>query len=141
MKYMLDTCIVSEAVKRKPSIDVMQWLDSVPISCQYLSSVTLGELQKGICSLGEADPRRHRLASWFERVHKAYSGRILPFDEEAALLWGRISGENQRSGRSIPLADSQIAAIAIVHGMELVTRNVRDMLGMGASIVNPFSLE
>ena len=62
----------------------------------------------------------------------------MPFDEDASLAWGRMAGENARAGRTMPIADSQIAAIAIVNGMKLVTRNVSDMAGAGVSLLNPF---
>ena len=99
MKYLLDTCIVSEATKRKPDTGVVRWLGSVSILDQYLSAITLGEIQKGIYSLDEANPLRQRLASWLAEVRRTYSGRIVPFDEEASIEWGRMAGENAHAGR------------------------------------------
>lgn len=110
MKYLLDTCIVSEATKRKPNGRVCEWLASMPFHELYLSVVTLGEIQNGVYRL----------------------------DEDTALLWGRTTGEYARAGRTLPTADSQIAATALSHGMTLVTRNVDDMAGMGVPILNPF---
>ena len=138
MKYLLDTCIVSEATKRKPNERVCEWLASMPFHELYLSVVTLGEIQNGVYRLDEASALRRRLANWLAEVRREYSGRIIPFDEDTALLWGRTTGEYARAGRTLPTADSQIAATALSHGMTLVTRNVDDMAGMGVPILNPF---
>ena len=138
MNYLLDTCIVSELVKRKPSDAVVEWLSSIPAPNLFLSAVTLGEIRKGISRLSPDDPRVPSLEAWFDEIRRDFSGRIVAFDENTAVLWGRLSGENSRVGRTAPVADSQIAATALSSGMTLVTRNVSDMAGMGVSVFNPF---
>lgn len=138
MKYLLDTCVVSESTKRRPNERAMEWLSSIPITDTWLSSVTIGEIQKGVHSLDESDPMRQRLEDWLALVREAYASRILAFDEETALLWGRFAGLASREGRPKPFADSQIAATALRHGMVLATRNVRDMENLGVKIINPF---
>ena len=138
MKYLLDTCTISETAKRIPSEHVLQWLRSVSPEELYLSSVTIGEIAKGISKLALNDPRRSRLESWFDEIRGQFEQRILPFDDVVAIAWGRMVGEGLRCGRPMSLADSQIAATASVHGMKLVTRNVEDMAGMGVPILNPF---
>ena len=139
MNYILDTCIVSELVKRQPSAVVVGWLSSIPVQDLFISAVTLGEIQKGISKLASNDPRIPPLETWLAEIQRDYSGRVVAFDESAAILWGRISGENSRKGRTLPVADSQIAATALASGMTLVTRNVPDMAGMGVPIFNPFA--
>lgn len=139
MRYLLDTCIVSEASKRKPNERVIAWLASMSFDDLYLSVVTLGEIENGIYRLDEASALRHRLSIWLDEIRRAYSGRIVSFDEETSLLWGRKTGENAHAGRTMPTADSQIAASALFHGMILVTRNVEDMSGIGVQIFNPFA--
>jgi predicted nucleic acid-binding protein len=139
MNYMLDTCIVSELVKRQPSPVVVGWLSSIPVRDLFISAITLGEIQKGISRLAPNDHRLPPLEAWLAEIQHDYSGRIVAFDESAAILWGRIAGENSRKGRTLPVADSQIAATALASGMTLVTRNVSDMAGMGVPIFNPFS--
>ena len=138
MKYLLDTCVVSEPTKRIPNERVMQWLGSVPIADTWLSSVTIGEVQKGVYILDESNPVRRRLEDWLVKVQEEYAGRILAFDETTALVWGRLVGMSSRKGQPKPFADSQIAATALRHGMTLVTRNVRDMADFGVEIFNPF---
>ena len=139
MKYLLDTCIVSETTKRKPNGRVCEWLASMPFHDLYLSVVTLGEIQNGVSRLDEDSALRRRLVDWLAEVRRKYSGRIIPFDEDAALLWGRTTGECAHAGRTMPTADSQIAATARSRGMTLVTRNVDDMAEMGIPIFNPFA--
>ena len=139
MKYLLDTCTISETAKRIPSERVLRWLHGVPAEDLHLSSVTVGEIAKGISKLDLNNPRRMRLEQWFDEIRSQFAQRILPFDEMAAIIWGRMVGEGIRCGRTMSLADSQIAATARVHSMKLVTRNVDDMVGMGVPIFNPFA--
>ena len=138
MNWLLDTCIVSELVKRKPSAEVVGWLSSIPARNLFISAVTLGEIRKGISRLSPTDPRLGSLEDWFSGICRDYSGRIVSFDEPAAVFWGRILGDQSRKGRTLPVADSQIAATALARGMTLVTRNVSDMAGTGVPIFNPF---
>ena len=112
MKYLLDTCIVSEMAKKAPDSKVAKWLGSQRIENLYLSWLTIGELR--------------------------YVGRIFVVEREVAVEWGRICGEAERIGKPRPAVDALIAATAVVHKMKLATRNVCDMEGMGADIINPF---
>lgn len=138
MKYLLDTCAISETAKRNPSEQVLRWLQSISHDELYLSSITIGEIAKGISRLPTDEPRRERIERWFSEIRKSFSQHILPFDEAVAIVWGRIVGDNIRRGRPMSFADSQIAATALVHKMTLVTRNVDDVKGMGVSMFNPF---
>ncbi|MBQ7252454.1 MAG: type II toxin-antitoxin system VapC family toxin [Kiritimatiellae bacterium] len=138
MKYLIDTCVASESAKRTPSGAVTQWFASVPAADVFIPSVALGELYKGISRLAPDDPRRPRLVDWLENLRNVFAGRIVAFDERAAVTWGRLCGEAERAGRKRPSIDAQIAAIALANGMTLVTRNVDDMAGFDAPIFNPF---
>ena len=75
--------------------------------------------------------RRERFQRWIDYDLAAqFQGRILPFDHETAVIWGEIMGDGDRVGRPKPMADAQIAAVARRHGLTLVTRNMRDFVGM-----------
>lgn len=139
MKYLIDTCVASESAKRMPSAAVLQWFASVPAADVFLPSVALGELCKGIARLAPDDPKRPRLVAWLANLRKVFAGRIVPFDERAAVTWGRLCGEAERAGRKRPSIDAQIAATALANGMTLVTRNVDDMAGFDVPIFNPFA--
>ena len=139
MKYLLDTCVISELANRRPNDQVIKWLEKQDPETLYLSFITIGEIRKGIAKRGD-DARAQELEKWLqEQILDEFSDRILPIAKEVALEWGRICGESERAGRKRPAIDALIAATASVHGMELVTRNVEDMIGMGVPILNPFA--
>ena len=139
MRYLIDTCAISELSARKPSEDVRRWFASVPDEDLYLSVVTIGELRKGIDRLSEDDPLRQRLERWFSSVRLVFSGRILEFDERMAIAWGKLVGESIRHGKTRPAVDAQLAATALVNGMVLVTRNEKDFEHTGVQLLNPFT--
>lgn len=105
----------------------------------HLSAITLGELMRGVARL-PASRRRRILARWVEvELQRQFEGRILPFDREAALIWGSIMGEGDRQGRTRAAADAQIAATAIRYSLTLATRNTADFAGVPVKTVNPWS--
>ena len=140
MDYLLDTCVLSECVRRKPNHRLKAWLrNAARTGGFYVSVITIGEIAEGIESLSEDDPRKSRLAEWFgSDILEAYRDRILDFDRETALVWGRIKGTTNRVGLVRPDLDAQIAATALVHGLTVATRNVNDMAHAGVAVVNPF---
>ena len=139
MDYLLDTCVLSECVRRKPNQRLKAWLrNAARTGGFYVSVITIGEIAEGIESLSEDDPRKSRLAEWFGRdILEAYRDRILDFDRETALAWGRIKGATNRVGLVRPDLAAQIAATALVHGLTVATRNVNDMAHAGVAVVNP----
>ena len=140
MDFLLDTCILSECARRRPDKRLKSWLAKASETGEfYVSAITIGEIAEGIESLSDDDSRKGRLAKWFEdEILGTYANRILDFDRETALAWGRIKGETNRIGLVRPDLDAQIAATALVHGLTVVTRNVSDMAHTGVAVVNPF---
>ena len=138
MNYLLDTCVISELMRKSPSQSVVKWLRGTPSASQYLSAITLGEIHKGIARLDSRDPRRGVLADWLRTIRSRFASRIISFDEKTSMTWGELIGNALRVGRPKPLVDAQIAATALCHGMTLVTRNVHDMTDFGVEIFNPF---
>jgi predicted nucleic acid-binding protein len=90
VSYLLDTCTLSEFTKPKPSPSVDAWFAQIPDGADFVSVLTLGELEKGITKLGSSR-RRASLERWFGDVRDRFSGRILAVDEPVALEWGRIT--------------------------------------------------
>ena len=141
MKYLLDTCVLSECTRRMPDPRLLDWLAAAAKEGDfYVSVVTIREIAEGIAALPDGDARKSRLSAWFEtEILDIYRDRIVAFDREAALVWGRIKGAGRRAGLVRPDLDAQIAATALVHGMTVVTRNVDDMAHTGVPVINPFA--
>ena len=138
MKFLLDTCLISELVKKKPNAAVLKWLDERDEHSLFLSALTLGELQKGISRLSTG-VRKDDLQAWIEHdLIERFEGRILDLDLETALIWGKLQGEAELKGGKLPVMDSLIAATAIAHGLLVVTRNVKDIERCRARVFNPW---
>jgi toxin FitB len=130
--HLVDTNVVSEA--RRGSPEAAKWLRSVDPAGVYLSVITLGEIMRGIALRQKSDPQAAApLAVWLETLRQAHAGRILPITDRIALEWGRIGALRPRGD-----ADGLIAATANVHGLIIVTRNVKDFEDVGVALVNPW---
>jgi len=139
VKYLLDTCLISELVKKDPNPAVVNWLDERDEQALFLSVLTLGELQKGISKL-PAGARKDELQAWIEHdLVERFSGRIIEVDLETALIWGKMQGESAQKGEILPVMDSLIAAAAAAHGLSVVTRNVKDIERCGIRVCNPWN--
>ncbi|ADG07803.1 MULTISPECIES: type II toxin-antitoxin system VapC family toxin [Kyrpidia] len=138
MKYLLDTCVISELVKKAPAPAVLRWVENQDEENLYLSVLTLGELQRGVSKLLDRS-RAEQLQAWLndDLTHR-FQRRILPVDQKVAKAWGEISGDAARRGETLPVMDSLIAATAQVHGLVVVTRNVRDIERCRVPVTNPW---
>jgi toxin FitB len=133
--YLVDTNVVSEA--RRGSQPAVAWLRSVDPASIHLSTLTLGEIMRGIALKQKSDPKTAgRLAEWLQRIRHDHADRILPVTDPISVEWGRIAAIRPRGD-----IDGLIAATAIVHDLILVTRNVADFEDTGASVVNPWAVE
>lgn len=104
----------------------------------HTSTLTLGEIRKGIARLTDRGQARS-LQLWLEQELVArFQGRILPVDEEVALEWGRLTGDSEAAGKPVPVIDSLLAATALTHHLTLVTRNERDFAPFPVAILNPW---
>ena len=137
MKYLLDTCILSETVRPRPDERVLRWFQMTDRTLMYTPAVVIGEIRKGIVRMPQG-LRRNLLEGWLERYRVNYVQRIVPFDADVAHSWGTLVGQLQSKGVTLPIIDSQIAATALHHDMTLVTRNVKDMEPTGVRLFNPF---
>jgi hypothetical protein len=138
MKYLLDTCVVSELVKKEPHPSVISWLDTGDESRMYLSVLTIGELIKGITRLPDG-AKREKLQSWVSNdLTLRFGQRLVEIDAEVAWAWGALLGEAEKRGEKLPVVDSLIAVSASVHGLIVVTRNVQDMVRCQAKVFNPW---
>lgn len=140
MKYLLDTCAISELVKNRPNKSVVKWIEECNEDIIFLSVLTIGEIQKGISKL-EDKRRKVKIQKWLDSDLKArFADRILPISEDVALTWGVLEGVAELKGRPIPAVDALIGATALTYNLTVVTRNVEDINPTGARILNPWTL-
>lgn len=138
MNFLLDTCVISELVKAKPHTNVVKWVKSRREENLFLSSLTIGEIQKGISKL-PASQKKDDLKSWLDyELITRFDRRILGIDVKVAQKWGEIQAISENDGLKLPTIDSLIASVAIVYDMTVVTRNVDDMKPSGAKLFNPW---
>ena len=135
--FLLDTNVLSELRRRKVGERrVLAWAEKVDPSTLFLSAITVLEVEQGALLLKQRDVRQAGvLEQWIRTVVlPSFSGRILPFDEMAALRCAALHVSATR-----PERDAMIAATALVHGMTMVTRNIRDFAAMGVPLFNPWT--
>ena len=136
--FLIDTNIVSEARKnRRANPGVTKFFASAAAENQavYLSAISVGELRRGVELVrhrGDAE-QAAQLEQWLDALLASFSENILPFDADAAQIWGRL-----RVPDASQEIDKQIAAIAMAHGLVVVTRNIQDFSGTGVKLLNPF---
>lgn len=138
--YLLDTNVVSElrkAKSKKAHAGVDGWARTIPASSMFLSVITILEMEQGEMLIRRRDPTQASLLrAWLDNfVLPGFAGRILSIDLAVAQRCASLHVPHPRADR-----DSLIAATALVHSLTIVTRNVRDFTGTGASILNPWSL-
>ena len=138
---LLDTNVISEMWRARPDVRVTTWLNAKNFDQLFICTPVLAEIRSGIERL-DAGPRRQYLERMAgDLIETVYRNRILDFDIDAALIFGRISAQRQRSGRRIELLDGMIAATALANRMPLVTRNVHDFSDIGLDVIDPFSAD
>jgi len=137
VKYLLDTCVVSETISRHPDPTVSAWLDGLDEDDLFISSLTVGEIRKGIEKMPECK-RKDVLSSWLDQLKYAYAGRIVCIGTEVADEWGRRIAQSEAKGMKRPSVDSLIAVSALSEGLTLATRNVKDMSNLGVTVFNPW---
>jgi toxin FitB len=135
---LLDTSTISELERKTPNPIVKAWFDAQPPNMAYISSFTIAEIKTGIYQ--QRNPKRaRRLQVWLEAfVLPGFNNRILPFDTASAQIYGRWAGESRKNGTPLTVTDTQIAAIAYIHGLVVATRNTADFKSLPIRLVNPW---
>lgn len=137
MRYLLDTNIISNFTKPAPSESLVAWMAEQSDEDLFIASLTLAEIRRGVLER-PAGKRRDQLDAWFSGPQgptALFAGRILAFDEKAALAWAELMAEGKTSGRPRSGLDTIIAAIAAANDCIVVTDNERDFVGI--EVVNP----
>ena len=138
---LLDTNILSELKRPNPSYRVVDFMKSCPLDELYVSAVTLAEIRFGI-ETAQDSTRRSELEQWLAvKIRPMFAGRRLPITEDVMLRWRALVEGGRKSGRTFPQPDLIIAATALDHDLSIVTRNVKDFVGLGLTILNPWELQ
>lgn len=135
---LLDTNVVSEVMRQKPSDNVLNWLNKHSNGNLLISSITIAEICYGLRIL-PVGQRQQLLQARFEQfVSEGFAGNIIDFNEPAARTYAEIMGVSKEKGRPMSLPDGQIAAIAQANHLALATRNIIDFESCGIKLINPF---
>jgi predicted nucleic acid-binding protein len=127
VRYLLDTCVISELVKPEPNSSVKAWLANIPSEALFLSAITIGEIRKGLVKLPDSKRKKH-LTQWLNTLLEKYEDRILSIDLLVSETWGIMQGQAEQAGTPMATLDGLIAATAASHNLIIVTRNERDFI-------------
>jgi toxin FitB len=130
-RYLLDTNILSDATRPIPSEPLVEWMEDQVDEDIYVSSLTIAEIQRGILEK-PAGKKRKQLEEWFagpEGPRALFAGRVLPFDEKAALIWAQLMFEGTVAGKPQSALDMIIAAVALANNCVVATNNEKDFTG------------
>ncbi len=139
-RSLLDTNIISNSTKPVPSQALAEWMAGQADEDLFISSLTVAEIRRGILEK-PAGKKRRELERWFagpEGPQALFAGRVLPFDEKAALIWARLMAEGAAKGQPRSPLDMIIAAVAEAHDCVVVTENEKDFAGL--KFINPSRL-
>ena len=137
---LLDTNVISEAMKPAPDDTVRAWLDEQAAETLYLSSVTIAELLFGIGAL-PAGKRKDRLTEALGGVMELFANRVLPFDIAAARHYADLAVKARAAAKGFPTPDGYIAAIAASRGFAVATRDTSAFDAAGVAVINPWNVE
>jgi predicted nucleic acid-binding protein len=135
---LLDTNVVSEAMRRTPSLAVMAWLRSHPINELTISAVTVAEIRYGLARLPGGARKAHLVERFRIFVTRGFAERVIAFDQTAADLYGELVATRERDGKPIDAFDAMIAATARVSGSRVATRDIGGFEDCGIELINPW---
>jgi len=136
-RYLLDTNIISNVTKPVPSEPLLAWMADQVDDNLFIASLTIAEIRRGVLEK-PAGRKRERLEAWFsgpDGPSALFAGRVLPFDEKAALIWARMMAEGTMKGKPRGALDTIVAATAVTHDCIVVTDNERDFADV--EVLNP----
>jgi toxin FitB len=136
---ILDTNVLSELMRQKPSAEVVAWVGKQPSTELFTTSITEAEIFYGIELLARGRRREHLLMAAEAMFAEDLAGRVLAFESRAARAFSKIAAQQRTLGRPVSHADAQIAAIALVHEARLATHSAADFKECGVDVVDPWS--
>jgi len=136
---ILDTNVISELMKTAPDPSVSAWIGKQKPTNLAITAIAIAEIQRGISLLPKGKRRKNLDVDFKDFIERAFVGRILPFDEDAAYLYGQIASERAQKGFNVDAVDLMIAAIVKNYNASIATRNVKDFKDCGIDIINPWT--
>lgn len=136
--YVLDTNVLSAMMSSQPAVSVATWIADRPEEELFTASVCQAEILAGIAILPEGRRRQLLHTAALGIFEADFSGRVLPFDQDAARHYAELYAARRQAGRPGAMADLMIAAIARANNAQLVTRNTRDFEGCGVPLIDPW---
>ena len=138
---MLDTNVISEALRPDPESRVLDWVNTQAIETLYLSAITVAELRFGAALL-PSGRRKAKLRNNLEnKLLPLFAGRVLPFDFAVTEAYAEVMSQARMAGQSISTADGYIAATAAANGMSIATRDTNPFVAAGLQVINPWMIE
>ncbi|MDA4845912.1 type II toxin-antitoxin system VapC family toxin [Hoeflea poritis] len=134
---VLDTNVISEAMRPSPEPAVQNWLNEQTAQTLYMPSIVLAELLFGIAAL-PAGKRKNRLADALNGITDLFEKRILPFDADCAKTYADLMARARSQGSAVSAADGYIAATAAANDMTVATRDSRPFNAVGVPVINPW---
>ena len=136
---ILDTNVISEAMKRDPNPAVKEWLNKQAVETLYLSTIVLAELLFGVAALATGK-RKSKLTAALNGITDLFGDRVVLFDIPTAQAYAQLMAEARLAGKAISTADGYIAAMAITNGMMVATRDVEPFEVAGVQVINPWEV-
>jgi predicted nucleic acid-binding protein len=138
VKTVLDTNVLSAAMRAAPDPAVTAWFDRQPSESVWTTAVTVFEIRFGLETLPPG-PRRQQLEDLFERaLREGLEQRILPLDAAAARHAATLAARRQQSGRPVDFRDTLIAGIALARRAQVATRNTRHFADLDVPVIDPW---
>jgi len=135
---VLDTNVLSEALRPVPEPSVLDWLSNQPRASLFITTVTRGEILYGIRILADGKRRRGLWDAAIKIFDTDFADQVLSFDSEAADTYADISASRRAAGKPISQFDAMIVAMARSRGASLATRNAKDFEDCGVDVINPW---
>ena len=135
---ILDTNVISELMRVNPEPIVLKWIEGQKATNLAITAIGIAEIQRGILRLPKGKKRKTLHENFIAFIENAFAGRILPFDERAAYLYGEIASDREKAGFNTDAIDLMIAAIAKNYNATIATRNIKDFKDCGVKLINPW---
>ncbi|MGL5115213.1 MAG: PIN domain-containing protein [Beijerinckiaceae bacterium] len=138
MRFLLDTNVISEFGRERPARQVLRFLQAQPLAALFVADVVLAEVRFGVSLLKDEERRQHYAKVLDHEIRPMFQNRILSADEETWLIWKRLESDGRSRRYTFPQPDLVIAALAMEHGLTVVTRDAEPFRQAGAAFVNPW---